>query len=331
MAKPKIEDLKLWVGTLITKDEWDYNFTKIASWFSDGDADLVVNTLKATNGLDLDGATINNVGNATEENQAINLGQAQTLLNRSTKYYPFSIASGLVTDGEAAYLQKNSNTQLTVLAGNVNPDLVVVQSDGTIESVTSNVILTIPVSDGTYHIIKEKGQTITITAGANNKVTIGREQPVAPAIGDYFLNNSVVPFKGRKYTADGWEDVDFCWLGDVVVSDSATTVNVKTFNYNNNYFDVIIKEKYINGTEGYIVYTDNYCEQWGNIADANPAVTVTFLKEFANADYNVTLGGKGKASSSDVYVLEATDRTATQMTVKYRWESVDWRACGYIK
>ena len=167
MAIPVITALKMWVGTLFTKDDWDFNFSQIVSWLSDGNSDLVVNTVKATNGLDLDGAQITNLGTATSGSQAVTLDQATTLLNRTSYYYPFSVASGKVdSDGNAAYLQKDSDTQVTVLGGNVNPDLVCIQSDGIIESVTSNTVLTVPVTDGTYYIVKEKGQSITITTGS---------------------------------------------------------------------------------------------------------------------------------------------------------------------
>ena len=80
MAIPLITNLKLWVGTLFTKDDWDFNFRQIVSWLADGNADLVVNSVKATNGLDLDGATIKNVGAAQEGSEAVNLDQALTLL-----------------------------------------------------------------------------------------------------------------------------------------------------------------------------------------------------------------------------------------------------------
>jgi hypothetical protein len=237
MAIPLITNLKLWVGTLFTKDDWDFNFKQLVSWLADGTADLVVGSVKATNGMDLDGATIRNVGAAQTGSEAINLDQATTLLNRSSSYYPFSVASGKVnSSGKPAYLQKDSDTQVTVLAGNTNPDLVCVQSDATIESVTSDTVLTVPASNGTYHIIKEKEAAITITSGASSKITVAPKFPTSPNIGDYFLDNSVVPFAGYKYTAQGWEETPFCWIGDVTVSSGAATVT--TFNYNYNYFDV---------------------------------------------------------------------------------------------
>ena len=92
MAVPIITALKMWAGALFTKDDWDFNFSQIVSWLSDGTSDLVVNTVKTTNGLDLDGAQISNLGAATTGSQAITLDQANTILNRSSYYYPFSVS-----------------------------------------------------------------------------------------------------------------------------------------------------------------------------------------------------------------------------------------------
>ena len=237
MALPSISDLKLWVGTLFTKDDWDFNFTKIVSWFSDGSADLVVNSIRSTNGIDLDGSQLTNVGTATSGSSAINLDQAQTLLNRTSYYYPFSLASGRVnSSGNSAFLQKDSDTQVTVLAGNTNPDLVVIQSDGTVESITSNYILTVETADGTYNIVKEKEGSPIITSG---EVTIGKTFPGSPNAGDYFLDNSIVPFVGYKYNAEGgWVNTPFCHLGYVTKTSGNATVY--PFDYNNNRFDINI-------------------------------------------------------------------------------------------
>ena len=242
MAVPIITALKMWAGTLFTKDDWNFNFSQIVSWLADGTSDLVVNTIKTTNGLDMDGAQISNLGAATTGSQAVTLDQANTILNRTSYYYPFSVASGKVnSNGESAYLQKDSNTQVTVLAGNTNPDLVCIMSDGTIESVTSNTVLTVPNSNGTYHIIKEKESPITITSGSSNKVNIGKTFPTVNNIGDYFLNYSTVPFKGYKYTANGWVDTPFCYLGIVRVSSGTVTITNPNYNYNR--FDLNIQSE----------------------------------------------------------------------------------------
>ena len=328
MAVPSITDLKMWVGTLFTKDDWDFNFSKIVEWLSGGSGDLVVNSIKATNGLDMDGGQISNLGAATTGSQAVTLDQAQTLLNRTSYYYPFSVASGKVdSNGKAAYLQKDSDTQATVLAGNVNPDLVCIMTDGTIESVTSNTVLTVQSTDGTYHIIKEKEQAITITAGSSGKVTVGQAYPSSPNIGDYFCDNSVVPFKGYKYTASGWEATEFCWLGDVTVESGTATVN--QFPYNDNYFDVnrnnqaVIVEHYINNGSWYRVYSDGWIEQGCNNSSGN----VTYLKPFK--DNNYTLVMAYTAYNGGIYGTDHPKSRTASGFVAYDNYEVDWYACGY--
>lgn len=245
MALPSIADLKMWVGVLLTKDDWNYNFSQLVSWLADGTSDIVVNSIKSTNGIDMDGSQLSNLGAATTGSQAVTLDQANTLLNRTSYYYPFSVASGKVdSNGDSAYLQKDSDTQVTVLAGNVNTDLVCILSDGTIESVTSNTVLTVPATDGIYHIVKEKEQSITITSGSSGKVTIDKAFPSSQNIGDYFLDNSTVPFKGYKYGLSGWEETPFCYLGFVTVSSSTATIT--KFDYNYNRFDIVAKDESLN-------------------------------------------------------------------------------------
>lgn len=346
MAVPIITALKMWAGTLFTKDDWDFNFSQIVSWLADGNADLVVNTIKTTNGIDLDGAQISNLGAATTGSQAVTLDQANTLLNRTSYYYPFSVASGKVNStGNAAYLQKDSNTQITVLAGNVNPDLVCILSDGTIESVTSNTVLTVPTANGTYHIIKEKEQPISITAGASNKVTVAKAYPSTPNIGDYFCDNSTVPFKGYKYTSSGWVETPFCWLGDVKVSSGVATVT--QFPYNDNYFDVnrnnqsVVIESYKNGASWYRIWSDGFIEQGGcynGSIGQNQSVEVTLLKSFTNTNYSVYLSPKmntgttvqGPISFLGGYISAINKfKILNEGYAMSTMSGVYWRACGY--
>ena len=232
MALPSISDLKLWAGSLLTKNEWDYNFTKIVSWFADGAADLVVNSITSENGIDLNGSRLTNVGAATSGTDAVNLDTAQTLLNRSSFYDLFTVCSGKEdASGNAAFLQKDSDTQVTILAGNVSPDLTICQSDGTIETLTSNTVLTVGAADDTYYIVKEKGENPVITSG---NVGVGKVLPTSDiAAGDYFLDNSTIPFKAYKYdSVSGWVETPFCLLGTVVKESGTATVTPVKFDDN---------------------------------------------------------------------------------------------------
>ena len=333
MALPSISDLHLWVGNLFTKDDWDFNFTKIVSWFSDGNADLVVNSIRSTNGIDLDGSQLTNVGTATSGSSAVNLDQAQTLLNRTSYYYPYSVASGKVdSEGNSAFLQKDSDTQVTVLAGNTNPDLVVIQSDGTVESLTSNYVLTVGTSDGTYNIVKEKEGSPVITTGA---VTVGKVFPTSPNAGDYFLDNSIVPFVGYKYNAEGgWTNTPFCHLGYVTKTSGNAVISY--FGYNNNLYNVNLVEFYTNGASGYRVYADGYKIQWGRCINMNiTSRDVEFLIPFANSDYTASGAATFSQGAGDKrsswYIRNLTPQS---MTVGSQFETggnstIYWQAMGY--
>lgn len=63
-----------------------------------------------------------------------------------------------------------------------------------------------------------------------------------------------------------------------------------------------ITETYVNGTSGYRVWSDGYCEQWGRISvGPDSSVSVAFLRPFTNASYyanwlscdGFTLSGEG--------------------------------------
>jgi hypothetical protein len=243
MAIPKLSDLRTWDGTQFTNDDIDYNSQTIVNWLSNGAADLVTNSITATNGFNAQNAKITNVLPATTGTDAVNYDQVQSLLNENNVFYPFTVASGKVSStGYSNFIQKDSNTQVTVLAGNTNADLVVVQSDGTIETLTDNVVLEIGTDDDTYYIIKEKEETPIVTSGA---VTIGLTFPSAPTNGDYFINISAVPFIGYLYASvGGWGEQSFALIGKVTVSSGTATVYPVQLNQNGYHINTYTKNKY---------------------------------------------------------------------------------------
>ena len=60
-----------------------------------------------------------------------------------------------------------------------------------------------------------------------------------------------------------------------------------------------IKENYVNGTSGYIVWSNGYCEQWGRTANAaNSSVTVKLLKAYKDMNYAITISNLGTATTA---------------------------------
>jgi hypothetical protein len=93
---------------------------------------------------------------------------------------------------------------------------------------------------------------------------------------------------------------------------------------------------YVDGSSGYRVWSDGYCEQWGYSAATN--VTVTLFKPYINTDYNI-LFGKGYLNTTNTRFPNVyTNNTTTSSfyvsgtynngtgSDSYFW----WKTCGYI-
>lgn len=288
MAVPKISDLRTWDGTQFTNDDYDYNSQTIVNWLANKQADLEVNTVRAANGFDAANSKITNVAPATTGTDAVNLDQLNTISSVNNQYIPYTLASGKVNaSGYANYLQKDSDTQLTILAGNTNPDLVVIQSDGTLETLTDDVVLTISVSNGTYTIVKEKDAAPILTAST---VSSGVVFPSAPVNGDYFLLTSGRPYAGYKYASvGGWGEVTFVSMGTVTVATGTATLSM--FQYNSpNYVNGArtVIDTYTSNTAKYRKWSDGFIEQWMTTTGG----TVTLPLAMTTTKYHIVAGNR---------------------------------------
>ena len=98
-----------------------------------------------------------------------------------------------------------------------------------------------------------------------------------------------------------------------------------------------ITETYINGTSWYRVYSDGWCEQGGELVGVTD-YTVSFLKQFANTNYLITVGGYDYNSPDDTNycTIQWRDKTIAGVRFQAGWygalyaTTIDWRACGYI-
>lgn len=91
-----------------------------------------------------------------------------------------------------------------------------------------------------------------------------------------------------------------------------------------------IDETYVNGTSGYIVYSNGLCEQWGRFSTG--ATDIYFLKSYINSDYVVTYMQHGAASATIERVgLENlyNDRFTVNIIRDNRVPAC-WRSLGYI-
>lgn len=120
---------------------------------------------------------------------------------------------------------------------------------------------------------------------------------------------------------------------DIQVDNIATELNGKADIDLSNTSLVRIKETYTNGKSGYMVYSNNFCKQWGWIgsASANAHTTITLLKKYKDTNYSVLLTynttSTAVAGGTQVGVAKMT---ASNFAIGCQGGSIAWRAYGYI-
>ena len=85
-----------------------------------------------------------------------------------------------------------------------------------------------------------------------------------------------------------------------------------------------IVETYVNGTSGYNLYSNNYCEQWG----VATTTTVMLLKPYRDTSYNISM----TQMPGSVYAANPTDIAVNSFGyTQYQkiWNAF-WRTSGYI-
>jgi hypothetical protein len=99
--------------------------------------------------------------------------------------------------------------------------------------------------------------------------------------------------------------------------------------------NVHIIETYVNGTSGYNVWSNGYCEQWGRTAQrsSNSSVTITLSLPYKDDSYNVLISSKTpSAYTSDNEALQIFNITVNTFSV-YSWNkrATLWKTTGYIE
>lgn len=91
-----------------------------------------------------------------------------------------------------------------------------------------------------------------------------------------------------------------------------------------------IDETYVNGTSGYIVYSNGLCEQWGRFSTG--ATNIYFLKSYIDTNYVVTYMQNGAASATIERVgLEYFYKDSFIVnTISANMVPACWRSLGYI-
>lgn len=132
---------------------------------------------------------------------------------------------------------------------------------------------------------------------------------------------------------DGWSL--YYYVGETVqnanlidagrMQEQITNINAPSRGY--------LVQSYVNGTSGYRVYSDGWCEQWGRITVGQDAsVSVTFLKPFMNASYYANwISCNGEIQNGEG--TRACDNLTTTSMRIYNGQDcamlANWYACGY--
>ena len=181
-------------------------------------------------------------------------------------------------------------------------------------------------TDGTYNIFASITDA-SLTAYTN---TIYRQStaPSSPSTNDVWLNTSVRPLSSWIYDGTSWNEFTDVPIGACVVSSGSIT-SVETFRYNYNGIYTPVIKTYINGTEGYRIWEDGFCEQWGFIAgNTGSSGTIMLLKEFADKDF-LAYG----IARSYAYLAEI-EPTTTKSCSWYKSNAptgMVWRVAGQLK
>lgn len=97
----------------------------------------------------------------------------------------------------------------------------------------------------------------------------------------------------------------------------------------------VVIENYVNGTSGYRVYSDGYCEQWGYVvlvAKQTP-VTLNLIKEMINTNYLPLLTGSEATGGNDNGSMNAINLTTTGFQIFNTSDNSAgcyWQVKGYI-
>lgn len=100
-----------------------------------------------------------------------------------------------------------------------------------------------------------------------------------------------------------------------------------------------IVEEWHSGTEGYIVYSNGFCEQWGFISSAiasNTTIAVTLKKPYNNTNFVITACERYDSGTSDSnnenYWVSAVSNSSFTIynSAAGGMKKLYWRVTGYI-
>lgn len=132
------------------------------------------------------------------------------------------------------------------------------------------------------------------------------------------------------YVGDTLQNTDL--INIARMQEQITDINAQSRGY--------LVESYTDGTSGYRLYSDGFCEQRGySNVDSNNLRTITFLKPYKDTNYVVTLGdsniGMSNTNSRIAKIASITTKNMVVTGIFNNAIGADfhfyWRTCGYVK
>lgn len=98
-----------------------------------------------------------------------------------------------------------------------------------------------------------------------------------------------------------------------------------------------VVETYTNGTSGYRVWSDGYCEQWNSKVPSDPSwKTVALLKTYRDTNYHVMATNNGNVNGTSTWTTVVDSQAYTTSSIQIKGTSADanwliaWKTFGYL-
>ena len=124
---------------------------------------------------------------------------------------------------------------------------------------------------------------------------------------------------------------------NIIVDDYLIWQGVR--NYNNTEYPTknrpaVVVQAFVNGTSGYRVWSDRYCEQWGYAESVNKSAAITLPLAMSNSNYKIICTGTEAQGGGDNGSMNAYNVSATGFSIYNTSDVVSnayWRVFGYRK
>lgn len=99
----------------------------------------------------------------------------------------------------------------------------------------------------------------------------------------------------------------------------------------------VLKTSYVSGTSGYNIWSNGYCEQWGEVTVTGgqyATMNVSLLKTFKDTNYNVNITIKSATADTTVSSSISTTSTVDTLVIRKHWtltgQIILWNVRGYL-